>query len=437
MTASVRRWTVWSVGMAAYIVAVLQRTSFGVAGLGAAERFDSSASVLAAFVVLQLLVYAGLQVPIGVVLDRVGPRRLVMFGAALMAIGQAVLALAETVPVAISGRVLVGAGDAMTFVSVLRLVAAWFPARQIPIMTQMTGLVGQVGQILSAVPFVALLNARGWTQAFLSAAALSVLVLIVSAVALRDSPATRAQPLEGGSWGHVGSDLVIAWRHPGTRLGLWTHFTTQFSGAVFALMWGYPFLVSGLDLSAGAAGGLLTLTVVAGVVAGPVVGVLVERHPLRRSWLVLGVIAINVAVWTAVLLWPGPAPMWVVVLLMLSLALSGPGSMIGFDFARTFNPPNRLGTATGIVNVGGFVATLVTILLVGIVLDARAGGSTSYDLDDFRAAFAVQYVVWGIGIAGILRTRRLVRRRMAAKGVVVPPLRDVIAGRRRRRRHHD
>lgn len=433
MTPSVRLWTVWSVGMTAYIVAVFHRTSFGVAGLDAAERFDSSASVLATFVVVQLLVYAGLQVPIGVVLDRVGPRRLVMLGAVLMALGQAVLALAETVPVAIGGRVLVGAGDAMTFVSVLRVVVAWFPARQIPVMTQLTGLVGQAGQILSAVPFVALLNARGWTQAFLSAAALSVIVLILAVVVLRDSPAARAQPVQTGSWAHVGSDVVTAWRHPGTRLGMWTHFTTQFSGAVFALMWGYPFMVSGLGLSAGEAGGMLTLTVVAGVIAGPVIGVLVDRHPLRRSWLVLGVVAANVAAWTAVLLWPGQAPMWVVVLLVLSLALSGPGSMIGFDFARTFNPPNRLGTATGIVNVGGFVATLVTILLVGIVLDARTGGSSSYDLDDFRAAFAVQYLMWAIGIVGILRTRRLVRRRMAARGVVVPHIRDVIAQRRRRR----
>ena len=60
--------------------------------------------------------------------------------------------------------------------------------------------------------------------------------------------------------------------------------------------------------------------------------------------------------------------------------------MIGFDFARTFNPPNRLGTATGIVNVGGFVASLLTILLIGVLLDLRTGGAPSYGLDDFKVA---------------------------------------------------
>lgn len=82
--------------------------------------------------VLQLLVYATLQVPVGVAIDHVGPRRLIVAGALMMAVGQAALALAHSVPLAIAARVLVGAGDAMTFVSVLRLVSVWFPPHRVP-----------------------------------------------------------------------------------------------------------------------------------------------------------------------------------------------------------------------------------------------------------------------------------------------------------------
>jgi MFS family permease len=163
-------------------------------------------------------------------------------------------------------------------------------------------------------------------------------------------------------------------------------------------------------------------------------GVLVQRHPLRRSWLVLGVVGLNVGAWTAVLAWPGRAPGWLLVILVMALASGGPGAMIGFDFARTFNPPNRLGTATGIVNVGGFVASLITIQLVGLVLDARTGAAVQYGLDDFRVAFCVQYLVWAVGLVGVLRARRQVRRRLAARGVVVPPIRQAVAAYRRRRR---
>jgi hypothetical protein len=119
--------------------------------------------------------------------------------------------------------------------------------------------------------------------------------------------------------------------------------------------------------------------------------------------------------------------------------MGGPGSMIAFDFARTFNPAGRLGSATGIVNVGGFVASLLTILAIGVVLDVTGGASgvgrsASYDLGSFKLAWAVQYLVWGFGILGVLRTRRLARGRLARQGVVVPPIREALARERRARR---
>jgi hypothetical protein len=104
--------------------------------------------------------------------------------------------------------------------------------------------------------------------------------------------------------------------------------------------------------------------------------------------------------------------------------------MIGFDYARTFNPPNRLGTATGVVNVGGFVASLLTIELIGLILDARTGGRSDYDIADFRIAMSVQYLMFAVGVVGILRTRRQARRRLADEGIVVRPLREVLAERR-------
>jgi sugar phosphate permease len=429
--ASRRAWLVWGAGLAAYVVAVLQRTSLGVAGLDAARRFDVSASVLATFAVVQLLVYAGLQIPVGVSVDRLGPRRLIATGALVMAVGQVMLAETHSFGPAILARVLVGAGDAMTFVSLLRLVNTWFPPRQVPVMTQLTGMVGQVGQLLSAVPLVSLLHHRGWTTAFLSIGSLGVLMSILAVIGIRDSPAGASRPVGAIGLRQVLVQLRAAWLHPGTRLGLWTHFSTQFSGTVFALLWGFPFLVSGEGMSAQAAGELMSLLVFTSLLAGPVFGRFVALHPLRRSWLVLAIIAATVVVWTLVLVWPGRAPLWLLVVLVLVLAVGGPGSMVGFDFARSFNPPARLGTATGIVNIGGFVAALLTMLALGVVIDLVApssgGAGRSYPLSAFRAGWSVQYVVWAVGVGGILRTRWLVRRRMAEAGVVVPPIRDVIA----------
>jgi MFS family permease len=181
-------WVVWAGALLAYLVGVMHRTSFGVAGLDAAHRFSATPAALSGFVVLQLLVYAVLQVPVGLLLDRFGGRAMVAAGALTMAAGQLLLALAGSLSLAIAARVLVGVGDALTFISALSAVTAWFPARRVPLMTQLTGLVGQLGQVLSAVPLAALLHTRGWTAAFLSAAGVGFAAALAVLAVVRDRP---------------------------------------------------------------------------------------------------------------------------------------------------------------------------------------------------------------------------------------------------------
>jgi MFS family permease len=430
-----RAWLIYAVGLLAYAVAVFQRASLGVAGVEAQRRFATTAAVLSLFAVLQLAVYAALQIPVGVLLDRIGSRRLIAGGALLMAGGQLVLATAHAVSLAVAGRVLVGAGDAMTFISVLRLITMWFAPARVPLLTQMTGLLGQIGQIAAAYPLVALLQSEGWSTSFLVAAAVGMTVALLAASGLRNAPPGVSEPRPPVGASHAARRLRLAWREPGTRLGLWTHFVTQFSGTVFALLWGYPFLVVGEHRTAGQAGLLITLLVIVAMGIGPTVGHFAGRWPYRRSLPVLAILGATVATWTVVLAWPGRAPLALLVVLVV-LASNGPASLLGFDYARTENDAERIGSATGIVNVGGFVASLLTIALIGVVLSLRSnGGPTSYTLYDFRLAFSVQYIFWGIGLVGVLHNRRRLR---AALGVQLDPVPRAVVrlwrGRRDRRR---
>ncbi|MFE0591229.1 nitrate/nitrite transporter [Micromonospora echinospora] len=407
---------VWGVAVAAYVAAVFHRSSLGVTGVDAAHRFDINASALATFSVAQLAVYAAMQVPVGVLLDRFGSRRLLIAGGALMVAGQLCFALATDVPLAIAARVLIGLGDAMTFISVLRIVSLWFPGRRYPMMTQLTGTLGQLGAILGAVPLVALLHRAGWTPAFLTSAAVGATVLMMIVVIVRDTPGGEAATGPAPALTDVRRKLAAAWAQPGTRLGLWTHFVTQFSGAVFGLLWGYPFLVQGQGLTPTAAASLLTLMTAAMLLTGPVVAHFCARHPFHRSALVFAITGATAGVWGVVLAWPGRAPGWLLVTLVLVLAVNGPGSLIGFDYARSFNPVSRIGSATGVVNVGGFVASILLILAVGVVLDlATPAGRTAPDLAAFRWAFAVQYVLWALGAVQVLRYRNAARRDLTAR----------------------
>lgn len=406
---------VWIAGLVAYVVAITQRTSFGVAGVAATDRFDATAAALSAFAVIQLVVYAGLQIPVGVLSDRCGSRVMIAGGAVLMAVGQLQLAAATTIPAGVFGRVLVGAGDAMTFISVLRLVPLWFPAARVPVLSQLTGIVGMAGQLISSIPFAALLGGAGWSASFVTLAALGLLAAVLAAALVRSEP--PGARVHGGAptVRQTGRMVADAFAEPGTRLGMWSHFTVQFPGQVFVLAWGYPFLVSAQGVPPALVAVLMTVFVVAGAVGGPFLGRLVALRPRLRSRLVLGIALGILLAWTAVLAYPGRAPFWLLTVLVVVLAAGGPGSMIGFDFAREFNPPHRLGTANGIVNIGGFTAALVSMYLIGLVLDLLEATGFSrgdlYALDAFRIALCVQGVLILLGGLALLRVRRVLRGR--------------------------
>ena len=419
----------WGVGVLAYAVAVFQRGSLAVSGLEFQHRFHAGAADLSMLAVLQLGVYAAMQVPVGLMLDRLGARTLIAAGGVLMGVGQVMMAFSHSVPEAVAARVLVGAGDAMTFISALRVVGAWFPPQRAPVMTQLTGILGQLGQVVAAFPLVAVLRSVGWSGSFAGAAVASGVVSLVVLAGLRETPSGRsaAAVTEPGA---MRRGLTEAWREPGTRMGLWTHFVNQFSGNVFALLWGYPFLVDAEKVSASVAGGLISIMVLVGMGVGPALGGLAGQWPLRRSVLTMIIVGSTATMWTVILAWPGRAPLPLLVLLVLVLSANGPGSLIGFDYARTFNPRERLGSASGIVNVGGFIASLGMILVVGLVLGALG----KYSLAHFRLAFLVQYALWAFGLYQVLSLRAVLRRRRAAQGIVIQPLPRAVARRLARRR---
>ncbi|HET7432604.1 MAG TPA: MFS transporter [Nocardioides sp.] len=400
-----RAWVIWLVSLSVYVLAVFHRSSLGVAGLLAQDRFGITATQLSFFTVLQLVVYAGLQIPIGILLDRFGSRALLLAGLVLMTGGQLTFAFATSFPVAVGARAVLGAGDAMIFVSVIRLVSLWFLVRQAPMVTQLTGQVGQVGAILAAAPLAWGLHTLGWTRTFALASSIGVVLMVAVAALVKDSP-YRREVVPPTKLRALGRTLRLVWGNPGTRLGMWSHFTSQFSATVFTLLWGFPFLVRGEGLSSGTASALLMVMTGWVVVSGLVLGALVSRFPFYRSWMVLGVVAAMALGWAVVLARPTPAPLWMLVVLVCLMATGGPASMVGFDLARTFIPVEASGRANGFVNIGGFSASLLTMAFVGVLLDWHSGGgTTAYDLGDFRVAMSVQFLFWGFGAVQILRYR--------------------------------
>lgn len=427
---------VWGVAVAVYAVAVAGRTSFGVAGLSAIDRFNITAATLSLFTIVQVGVYAAAQLPVGLLLDRFGARMLLGCGAMILAVGQVGMALTDTVGWALVARFLIGLGDATAFTSVIRLVPSWFSPRRAPLITQLTGIMGGFGQFISSLPFAFALAHVGWAPAF---SALSVIGVVAAAAAfgvIRDAPGggvtgDAAGPGDVVTQTHptIGDTL----REPATWLGFWTHWTCNFPLTVFTLLWGVPFLQIHNGYGPAVASALLVVITGSGMVFGPLIGELTARHRLRRVWLVNAAAIMVLLAWGAVIILPAPAPGWLTILLLLTISFAGPASSIGFDFSRTAIPVSRLGTANGVINTGGFIASLMSAGLIGLVLDWSAAGEP-LSAGDFKIAMSTQLLAWAIGMLNIELYRRRARKNDAAHGIVVPPLAEVAARYRSRAR---
>lgn len=443
-------WAVWGAAALAYAMAVINRSSLSALGPAAQDHFGIDATTLAMFAVIQLVVYAALQIPVGVLLDRFGPTILILSGGVLMVAGQLVMATVSEVWFAILARVLVGAGDACTFISVIRMLPEWFSVRQIPTLSQFTGLIGQAGQLVSVTPLALLVGAVGWAGGFVGVVAAGVLMTLLGSVVLRDRPGTgtlfervfgrvgsatrgarsfgqadttgtlaalappptslmpttaqRRRRIPGaGFWQSARRLLAI----PGVRLAFWVHFTSPFAATVFILLWGTPFLTGGVGLGAGAARSLLSLTILSSMTAGLLLGPVTSRFLEKRVIVNIGITLAVATTWIAVLLWPGIPPLWLLIVLVVVMPIGGPASLIAFEVARSHTPRSFAGFGTGLVNTGGFISSLLVILFIGLVLDVQGAGSPElYTLGAFKWAFAVQIPFWVLGLVMILVERR-------------------------------
>ncbi|MTD13722.1 MFS transporter [Nakamurella sp. YIM 132087] len=424
-TAPAPGWLVWAIGAGVYVLAVFHRSSLGVAGPLAAERLSLNAAQLSAFVMLQLAVYAVMQIPTGIMVDRWGPRRILLAATLTMGTAQVLFSFVTGFVPALLARGLLGCGDAMTYISVLRLVAGWFPARRYATLTTFTGFMGTIGNLAATLPMTGLLHGVGWTPTFAVAGGLSIvygLLLLRPATAapFREiEEATANGPVAGR---RVWTEVKTAWRLPAGRLGFWVHLTTMAGPTTFAVLWGFPYMTEYLGLAPSVASSLMTLFVIGGVAGNLLVGPLVGRRPTIRTPLAVVVSLACMAGWVVLVAWPGGRPpVAVLIVVIVLLAVGGPASAVGFMLARDYNPRHRISTATGMVNVGGFTGTVVCTFLVGQILDLTgdpAGGPGNY-----RLAFLAILVVTAVALARLmtwwLRTRAAVLL-AEARGEQVP-----------------
>lgn len=395
-----RAWLVWGTAATVYLLAMFHRNGMSAAALHAQGRFDIGPALLSTLPMVQLVIYVLLQIPSGLLADRLGPRRSLLISLGVMAAGTVLFAVAPDAPTAIAGRILIGAGDSLVFLNTIRLAALWFPRRHYSLVSALTGLAGGLGQLVSAAPLSALLTAFGWEVSFLSAGAVNLVVGALVLLVIRDRPdGRRAQTHALLS---MRESLAEALSHRGPRVGMAAHAVIMVPFTVLGVLWGYPLLEEGYGLSSHTTGVLLTGAMLLPMSLVPFLGRIPGHYPRARKPMGLGLAWTVTLVWLGVVLWPGGLPPLPVIagVILVSAFASVLAPSISFDYARDGLPEQRTGAASGLVNMSGFTSVMLGVVGAGIVLDLGLS---------FQAAFVpmtLLCLVASTAMTLLLRNRR-------------------------------
>ena len=408
------RWTSFALVSAAYVLSYFHRIAPNAIAGELRAAFHASGAELGALAATYFSVYTVTQVPTGILVDRLGPRRIVALGGIVAGAGSILFGRAASLGAASLGRTLVGLGVSVTFVSLLKLVAAWFREEEFATLAGVVMLMGNLGALLSATPLAWLTGLTSWRNVFVAVGISSLAGAALTWLFVRDAPAAAGLPSQAlhgraeeeaprGRWWE-GAWAVA--RNPATWPGFFVNLGLGGSAMSFLGLWAGPWLTGVHGMSRGRATAHTTVMIVGFAIGSLAVGRVSDALGLRRAPMVaLG--TVNVACWIPIVLGvPLSAP--AALALFAVMGVSAAGFTLSWAAAKEVNPPALSGTAMALVNTGSFLGTAIEQPLVGWVLD-RAG---------FRAAMAVLAACAAAGLAAAFLLRETRGRNVAAPGPV-------------------
>lgn len=340
------------------------------------------------------LALAVLQVPVGLLLDRYGPRRVVAAFTALAVAGAAWQATVTTAAELTASRLLVGAGCAASFMGAITLCALWVSGARLATALSRIFAFSQVGTFLAATPLALAQTAFGWRWAFGVAAALTALAGVVFYVVVRDRPAD-APPPQPESLGDVLRGLAEVWRTPGLPSVLAIHCFAYASMATVLGLWAGPYLAHVHGLSVESRGHVLLAMSVAQLVGILAFGPLDRRFDTRK-WVIVPGAAASVALLGALALIPGLPLAAAIALLILFTGVTSYAVVI-VAHGRSLFADRLIGRGVTTVNIAQVVGLTVLPLLSGEILGAfPAPGAVSPEIA-YRWAFGAIAATLGAG----------------------------------------
>lgn len=407
-----RRYVALAVVVAAYVISFFQR--FAPAGIATdlASDFGTTASSLGALASTYFYVYTLMQVPTGIFVDSLGPRRILLYGGIVGAAGSLLFGMAPTLEMALVGRTLVGLGVSVTFIAMLKCIALWFDEHRFASIVGISMLVGNLGSVGAGSPLSWLAQTSGWRSVFIALAGVSLLLGIACWALVGDRVESSPEaPVHRPRFDRtaVFSGLLQVVANRATWPAAWINLGISGSFFAFGGLWATPFLTDTHGMTRALAASHISLYFAGFALGCVATGALSDRLRRRKPVLIVGS-HLYLLIW---LVWLSGVtlPLVMTYALFLTMGLLTATFTLTWACAKEVNPPLLSGMSTSVTNMGGFLAGALLQPAFGWVMDLRWSGGLSssgarlYSPGDYRAGLLLLTVTAAIGAVAAWRVR--------------------------------
>jgi MFS family permease len=365
------------------------------------KTFNVSAEGFGVISAFYFYAYAPMQLPAGLLFDRYGPRKLMTSALILCAIGSAFFASTDSVITASLGRFLIGIGSAFSFIGVLVLVSRWFPPQHFAILAGIAQLMSSVGAMFGEMPLAALIEQIGWREASFLLAGVGFLLALLLWSCIRDYPhqATQVIPEHPfrDEWLRLKEvcSKAYTWVTGAYAFCIWTPI------AVFAALWGVPYLEVKYEISVVLASGLCSMIWLGIGIGSPLLGWVSDRFNSRKLALIVSSVFGLGA--TLILLYCSNVTLGWMYVVMLVLGIGAGGQTVSFAVVKDNNPLHLVGTASGFNNLSVLLGGAIFQPLVGIILHRSSNwhlvdGIHVYGEQSYKTALLVMPICFALSL---------------------------------------
>jgi sugar phosphate permease len=389
-----RAWLIWGCAALFYLYEYVLRVSPSVMTHELMRDFGVSSTALGVLASFYYYAYVPLQIPCGIIVDRLGVRRVVTFSALLCTVGSYIFAYSDNLIIAQAARFMIGAGSACAYLSCTKVGAEWFPPQKFAVIAGVTMMMGTFGGTFGGRPFAILVNTMGWRQSMVIASIVGCAVMTASWLIIRDHKKEGAFPNESlaNSPKEAGllDGLKIVAKNPQCWLiGIYGGLMYVPLSA-FAELWGVPYLMKAYSINneiASMASAMIFIGMALGSPLGAALSNKLESRLKIMSWSAL----LTLVMFSIVIYVPN-LPLNLTFCLLFLAGLFCGGQILYFAAAKEITPTNFSGTTIGFTNALVMVSGIIFQPLLGMVLDLAwdgtiaADGTRIYSMNDYQQA---------------------------------------------------